>query len=172
MIDEFASRFVYFYSGYVFAPTIFRFAEMVISRGWTAAAALVAWAVVNGVAVFSGISELPGIGLALGFLGAMAVVAFSGLLSRSDLMAPVRYCGRNSIVIYLAFFLPMAATRAALLRFGVIDDIGTISLIVTAVAVVAPLVLFWIVRGTPARFLFERPVWAHLGQRRRLVPAE
>jgi uncharacterized membrane protein YcfT len=95
------------------------------------------------------------------------------LLSRSDLMAPVRYCGRNSIVIYLAFFLPMAATRAALLRFGVVDDTGTVSLIVTATAVIAPLIFLWIVRGTPARFLFERPAWAHLSQRRtRLVPAE
>jgi uncharacterized membrane protein YcfT len=173
VIDEFASRFVYFYSGYVFAPAIFRLAETVISRGWMATAALIAWAVVNGVAVFSGVSEVPGVGLALGFFGATAVVAFSGLLSRSDLMAPVRYCGRNSIVIYLAFFLPMAVTRSALLRFGITDDIGVISLIVTAAGVVAPLVLLWIVRSTPARFLFERPAWAHLGLRRTgLVPAE
>jgi uncharacterized membrane protein YcfT len=173
VIDEFAARFVYFYSGYIFAPAIFRHAETVISRGWMAAAALLAWAIVNGAAVFSGVSELPGVGLALGFLGAAAVVAFSGLLSRSDLMAPVRYCGRNSIVIYLAFFLPMAATRAALLRFGVVDNTGTVSLIVTAAAVIAPLIFLWIVRGTPARFLFERPAWAHLSQRRtRLVPAE
>jgi hypothetical protein len=39
---------------------------------------------------------------------------------------------------------------------------------------VFPLVLFWAVRNTPARFLFERPDWAHLGSGRRaaLVPAE
>ena len=88
-------------------------------------------------------------------------------------MAPVRYCGRNSIVIYLAFFLPMAVTRAVLLRLGIISDIGTISLIVSATAVIGPLVLFWIVRGTFARFLFERPNWAHLRRpAARMVPAE
>jgi hypothetical protein len=40
--------------------------------------------------------------------------------------------------------------------------------------VILPLALFWIVRGTPARFLFERPAWAHFAVRRaaRLVPAE
>jgi uncharacterized membrane protein YcfT len=32
---------------------------------------------------------------------------------------PLRYCGRNSIVIYLAFFLPMAR-RALLLKTGII----------------------------------------------------
>jgi uncharacterized membrane protein YcfT len=172
--DEFAARFVYFYSGYVFAPYIFRFAETVLRHGWAAVAYLAAWSLIEGVAVFGGYSELPGIGLALGFAGAIAVVTLSTLLSKADWMAPIRYCGRNSIVIYLAFFLPMATTRAVLLKTGIIPDLGTVSLIVTAAAVVLPLVLFWIVRSTPARFLFERPQWAHLTEPRRavLAPAE
>ena len=62
------------------------------------------------------------------------MVSFSALLSKSDLMAPVRYCGRNSIIIYLAFFLPMATSRAALLSLGVVHDLGAVSLIVTAIA--------------------------------------
>lgn len=173
LIDEFAARFVYFYTGYIFAEQIFRFADGAIGRPWIAAAGLVAWALVNGTAVFGGVSELPGVGLLLGLAGAAAVVGISGLLSKSDLMAAIRYCGRNSIVIYLAFFLPMAVTRTGLLKVGVIEDVGTISLIVTASAVVGPLVLYWIVRGTPLRFLFERPAWARLGGRRTtLVPAE
>ena len=85
----------------------------------------------------------------------------------ADWMAAVRYCGRNSIVIYLAFFLPMAVARIVLLKTGIITDLGTISLIVTAAGVICPLVLFWIVRGTPLRFLFERPEWAHLDAPRR-----
>ena len=60
-----------------------------------------------------------------------AVVAVSALMAKSDLFRPLRYCGRNSIVIYLAFFLPMAASRTLLLREGWIHDIGTMSLIVT-----------------------------------------
>jgi hypothetical protein len=66
----------------------------------------------------------------------------------------------------------MAASRTLLLKLGVIDDLGTISMLVTVTAVVAPLVLYWIVRNTPARYLFERPDWAHIPARRQLVPAE
>jgi uncharacterized membrane protein YcfT len=173
IIDEFASRFVYFYSGYIFAPQIFRLAAVVIRQGWATAAFLLVWAVAEGAAVFSGVSELPGISLALGLVGAVAVVSFSALLSKSDLLASLRYCGQNSIVIYLAFFLPMAASRALLLKLGIIDDLGTISVLVTACGVIGPLVLFWLVRGTPLRFLFARPMWAHLGERRMaMVPAE
>jgi uncharacterized membrane protein YcfT len=160
--DEFAARFVYFYSGYIFAPFIFRLAATIIARPWLAAAGLAVWAVVEGFAVFGGYSELPFISLALGMVGAVAVVTISALLSKSGAMAPLRYCGQNSIVIYLAFFLPMAAMRTLLLKTGIIPDLGTISLIVTAFAVVVPVLLFWAVRNTPLKFLFERPAWARL----------
>jgi uncharacterized membrane protein YcfT len=173
VIDEFAARFVYFYSGYMFAPLIFRFADAVRDHPVWAAAYLGGWAMVNGIAVFGGVAPLPGLSLALGLVGAAAVVAFATLLSRSGVMAAVRYIGRNSIVIYLAFFLPMAASRIVLLRLGIIEDIGTISLIVTAAGVVFPLVLFWLVRGTPFRFLFQRPEFTRLApSRARLQPAE
>ena len=172
--DEFALRFVYFYSGYVFAPHIFRFAAMVLRYGWAAVAYLAIWGVVEAYAVFNGYSEIPGIGLALGFVGAVAVVTLSTILSKSDWMAPIRYCGHHSIVIYLAFFLPMAATRIALLKYPLIEDIGSISVVVTIAGVIFPLVLFWLVRNTAFRFLFERPRWAHLDATRRpaMVPAE
>ncbi len=160
--DEFAARFVYFYSGYIFAPQIFRIAATVLARPWLAGAGLAVWALLEGVLVFGGYSELPFVSLALGMVGAVAVITISALLSKADIMAPLRYCGQNSIVIYLAFFLPMAVTRTLLLKTGIITDIGTISLIVTAVASVVPVVIFQLVRGTPLKFLFERPAWARL----------
>jgi uncharacterized membrane protein YcfT len=160
--DEFAARFVYFYSGYVFAPSIFALAGRVIDRSARATALLIAWAILEGLAVYAGISELPGVSLALGLVGAVAVVSFSALLSKTDLMAPVRYCGRNSIVIYLAFFLPMAVSRSALLSLGPIHDLGLVSVIATASGVVGPLILFWAVRKARFRLLFERPEWAKL----------
>ena len=40
---------------------------------------------------------------------------------------------------------------------GIITDLGTEALVITAAGVLGPLVLFWLVRWTPARFLFERP---------------
>jgi hypothetical protein len=42
---------------------------------------------------------------ALGFIGALAAVALSVLLSTAGAAKPLRYAGQNSIVIYLAFFL-------------------------------------------------------------------
>ncbi len=53
------------------------------------------------------------------------------LLARMHWLNFLRYCGEHSIVIYLAFFLPMAVTRTLLLKTGLIPDIGVISLIVT-----------------------------------------
>jgi uncharacterized membrane protein YcfT len=173
VIDEFAARFVYFYSGYVFAPHIFRLADFVLHNSRLAVGYLAVWAVVNGLAVFGGIANLPGFSLAFGFAGAVAVVALSALLSKSNVMGAVRYCGQNSLVIYLAFFLPMAASRTVLLKLGIIPDVGAVSLIVTACGVIAPLVLYWIVRDGFGDFLFRRPAWARLAPvRRRLVPAE
>ncbi len=173
LVDEFCARFVYFYIGYAFATLVFDVAASAIARLPAAWAYLAAWAVLNGTLVFTGVSELPGVGLPLGVLGAGAVVVFSAILSTGAWLAPVRHLGERSIVIYLAFFLPMAATRTALLMTGIVPDVGLMSLIVTAVAVVAPLVLYWAVRGTPARFLFARPQWAKLAPTRaRLAPAE
>jgi uncharacterized membrane protein YcfT len=172
--DEFALRFVYFYAGYVFAPQIFSYAAVVLKHTWLAVAYLAAWAIVEAYAVFAGYSELAGIGLALGFVGAIAVVTLSTLLSKLDLMAPVRYCGKHSLMIYLAFFLPMAVTRGVLLKTGLISDLGWVSVLVTAAGVIFPLVLYWAVRNTGARFLFQRPAWAHFAIPRaaHMVPAE
>jgi uncharacterized membrane protein YcfT len=173
VIDEFAARFVYFYSGYLLAPQIFRLADWAIANVRDATGLLALWAAINLAAVAGGVAELPVVSLALGFVGAIAVVTFSALLSRTDFAAPLRYCGRLSIVIYLAFFLPMAIVRIALLKAGWITDVGTISVLVTIAGVALPLVLERIVRGTPARFVFERPAWAKLtDRRRRLLPAE
>jgi uncharacterized membrane protein YcfT len=68
----------------------------------------------------------------------------------------LRYCGEHSIVIYLAFFLPMAATRT-LLRSGLIADIGAVSLIVTIVGVAGALAIWRASLAVHANFLFERP---------------
>ncbi len=82
-----------------------------------------------------GVSEWPIVSLALGLAGASAIIVTGTLLARMQWLNFLRYCGEHSIVIYLAFFLPMAATRTLLLRAGVIHDIGTVSLIVTIVGV-------------------------------------
>jgi hypothetical protein len=51
----------------------------------------------------------------------------------------------------------MAATRTLLLRTGLIQDIGTISLIVTVAGIAGALALWRIALAVGATFLFERP---------------
>ncbi len=174
MIDEFAARFVYFFAGYWLASHIFAFASGVRDNALLALAGLVAWAVVNGVLVFAGYGDLPFVSLALGFAGAAAIVAMAALLAKVNWFSLLRYAGENSIVVYLAFFLPMAATRAVLLKTGMIPDLGTVALIVTATGVVVPLLFHAVVRGTRFDFLFVRPAAFTLRAPRKapLQPAE
>ena len=170
VIDEFASRFVYFYSGYLFARTVFAFSDEVTARAPLALIGLLAWGVLNGVLVARGWAELPLVSLSLGMVGAAALIAAAALLAQRNLCPPLRWCGQNSLIIYLAFFLPMALTREILVRSGVIADAGTMSLIVTIVAVCVPLVFERLVRNTRLRFLFERPDAFRLKPDMRLAP--
>lgn len=175
IIDEFAARFVYFYTGYVLAPHIFKIAKKVQDRPLQGLLMLALWAVVNATMVMLGYADLPFMSLALGLIGCAAVIRFSALLSTSHAFEPVRYCGQHSIVIYLAFFLPMAATRSVLLKTGIVTDLGAIALLVTAAGVVGALCIWWTVRWTPLKFLFERPAAFWLVARKRkieLQPAE
>ena len=166
-IDEFCARFVYFYSGYLFAPYVFALSDRARSHPALALAALASWALVNaGLALWAlvngglvsiGYSEWPLVSLALGFAGACAIIVTGTLLARMHWLTFLRFCGEHSIVIYLAFFLPMAVTRTLLLKTGVITDIGTISLIVTVAGVVGAVLIWRLALALRADFLFERP---------------
>ncbi len=174
MIDEFASRFVYFFVGYWLATYIFALARGVQQQPELAVTGLAGWALVNGFLVFSGYGDLPFVSLALGFAGAVAVVTIAALIAQINWLSILRYAGENSIVVYLAFFLPMAATRAVLLKTGIVPDLGTVALIVTATGVVLPLVFHALTRGTKLDFLFVRPAMFRLRATRKapLQPAE
>ncbi len=156
-VDEFASRFVYFYAGYLFADQVFALSDRARGKPLLAVAGLAAWALVNGLLVRSGVSAWPIMSLVLGFAGAGAIVVLGTLLARMNWLNVLRFCGAHSIVIYLAFFLPMAATRVVLLKTGLIPDIGAVSLIVTIAGVGGALAIWWLARRTHADFLFERP---------------
>ena len=175
VIDEFCARFVYIYSGYLFATYVFTLSDHARVRPALAIAGLLAWAVINQTLVDLGLSEWPVISLVLGYAGAVAIIIAGTLLARAQLLNALRYCGAHSIVIYLAFFLPMAATRTVLLKTGVITDIGTVSLLVTVAGVVGALVIWRLALRVGARFLFERPIafWiASPKPRASLQPAE
>jgi uncharacterized membrane protein YcfT len=157
VIDEFCARFVYFYSGYWFASYVFALSDRARARPSLALAGLVLWALINGGLVYLGFSEWPLVSLSLGLSGACAIVTLGTLLARAHWLTALRFCGEHSIVIYLAFFLPMAATRTLLLHAGPIHDIGTISLIVTIVGITGALAIWRLALKAGANFLFERP---------------
>ena len=157
VIDEFGSRFVYFYTGYLFADRVFAISCRARTEPALALAALAIWAIANASLVKAGVSEQPVISLALGLAGACAVVTVATLLARARWLDFIRFCGEHSIVIYLAFFLPMAATRTLLLRSNIVPDVGTMSLTVTLVALFGALAIWWVALKVGADFLFERP---------------
>jgi uncharacterized membrane protein YcfT len=156
MPDEFAARFVYFYSGYLFATQVFALSDRARAKPILALAGLAIWALVNAALVYDGCSEWPVISLALGFAGAGAIIVMGTLLAKMQWLSFLRFCGEHSIVIYLAFFLPMATARTLLLKFAPFD-IGTISLIVTIIGVLGALVIWKVALALRANFLFERP---------------
>jgi uncharacterized membrane protein YcfT len=157
VIDEFCARFVYFYSGYLFAYYVFALSDRAKTRPVLALVALALWAIINGGLVAFGASEWPLISLMLGLSGACAIITIATLLARAHWLNFLRFCGEHSIVIYLAFFLPMATTRTLLLRAGVIHDVGTMGLIVTIAGVLGALALWRMALAVGANFLFERP---------------
>ncbi len=156
-IDEFCARFVYIYSGYLFADYVFALSDRARAHPALALAGLATWALVNGGLVALGVSEWPIISLALGLCGACAIITIGTLLARMQWLNFLRFCGEHSIVIYLAFFLPMASTRTLLLKTGIIPDIGLVSLTVTVVGVAGALVIWRMALWAHAYFLFERP---------------
>jgi uncharacterized membrane protein YcfT len=157
VIDEFAARFVYIYSGYLFANQVFALSRKARTMPALTLGALLLWAFVDGGLVHLGYADLPGVSLALGLVGACAIIMTGTLLAEKHWLDVLRYFGQHSIVIYLSFFLPMATTRTILLKAGLINDIGVVSVIVTTVGVVGSILMWWACRGTRLNFLYERP---------------
>jgi uncharacterized membrane protein YcfT len=129
-----------------------------------------------------GWSSVPLISLIAGFAGALAIVSVSALIAGSlsswqKAVAPLRWLGAHSIVVYLAFFLPMAIARTILLKSWIITDIGTISLLTVISGVLGPVILYGLIQRIGyGQFLFQRPQWAHIDRttasREALVTAE
>ena len=109
-------------------------------------------------------------------MGTAALCVIAALLTRLPFRDWLRWMGSQSLVIYVAFVLPMGISRTLLIKLGV-DEPTVLSLAIMAISIVSPLILLWIVQRIGfGRFLFERPGWAHLpGTARRgavAAPAE
>ena len=174
LVDQFAEYFVFFYAGYVLAPPLFRLANWAAGHAGLSLVGLLIWAIVNAALVFSpgfamhpihpvmGYAGLPGLHLLLALAGTAALCVLAALLTRLPFMDWLRWMGSKSLVIYVAFVLPMGISRTLLIKLGV-DDPTVLSLAIMAISIVSPLVLYWIVQRIGfGGFLFERPAWAHL----------
>jgi uncharacterized membrane protein YcfT len=161
-VDGFLLFWIYFLIGVRFRDLCFRLADAAVRHKAVAGGLLVAWGVLEAVATQNLWPERYGFDLPFGLLGALAVVTVSALVARWGAMAWLGAIGRQSLVVYLSFFLPMAAARVAILKLAPTADVGLVSLAVTAIAVAVPLGLARLVRGTRLGFLFERPHWARL----------
>lgn len=163
LIDELADRFVYFHSGFWMARHVFRYAET-LRRHDSAIVllGLAVWALFEAVMVESGLASMPLISLSLGFMGTAALIAASVLLAETGRFSLLKYCGANSLAVYLAFSLFMGTTRVALVKFFPWLDPSLISLASTAAGVAGPLVMQALTKETLLDFLFKRPQWARL----------
>lgn len=174
LIDQFCAYFVFFYAGYLGAPLLFRLADWAGKHVPLALAGLVAWAAINGALVFSpgfamhpihpvmGIAGLPVVHLVMALIGTAALCTIAALLTRIPAMDWLRWMGSKSLIIYVAFVLPMGIARTIMIKLGLTEP-NLLSLVTMAVAIVSPLILYWLVQRTGwGKFLFERPAWAHL----------
>ncbi len=183
--NQFSEYFIYFYVGYVFAPRIFDIVEYFSKRPLLIVGTLTLWAVINGALVFlpqyqamptefvMGFAAIPGLHLSLALIGAMAVCISASLFVRFKAMNWLSAMGNRSIVIFLAFSLPMGIAREILQRLNIINDTGMLSLVILIIAIIAPLVLYWMVQKTGyGKFLFERPAWAHIPGAKGSLPSK
>lgn len=182
IVQQFAAYFVFFYAGYLFAPLVFRVVGWAQTRPRQALVALAVWAVVNGGLVFSpgfevmpmgmqmGYAAFPPLHLALALAGALALCMGGALLAKVRAMDWLRWLGEHSLVIYLAFTIPMSIVRGVALWSGVITETGSLSTLVLVLSIAAPAVMFWLIKRTGmGTFLIERPAWAHITGTRPLV---
>ena len=190
LLDQFCAYFVFFYAGYVLAPNLFRLAAWAQSHVLLAIVGLTVWAAMNALLVFSpgftmhpvhpvmGLAGLPGFHLVLALVGTAALCVIAALLTRLPWMNWLRWMGANSLVIYVAFVLPLGISRTILIKLGLLEP-SLLTATTMMIAIVSPLILYWLVLRTGfGHFLFVRPAWAYLPGTRRTpqrtasVPAE
>jgi uncharacterized membrane protein YcfT len=161
-IDYLAAYFVFFLAGVRLSAQVLSFAERCTAHPILTACGLVLWALANAWAVCTEIEGGGAAAIVLGAMGALAVVAGSALLASAGLLKGLRYAGRNSLVVYLAFFLPMVVTRVMLVKLEWAWNVDSAAIVITTVAIIVPLAAEWMLRDSGLRVLFVRPAWLRI----------
>jgi len=163
-IDEFFHRYVFFFAGYAFAPYFFKFASWVQAKSFHAIVLILGWIIVNSLLVFNGYGETPIIEVMLGMIGAMGIIAIAALASKFKSFNWLKYLGKNSIVVYLAFYWPMFFAGALLVDLVILKESpGWFALLITAIGIISSVALFRMVGSRHIlNWLFKRPNWVTL----------
>lgn len=182
-VTQFAAYFVFFYVGYAAAPAVYRLVAWAESHVALSIAGLCVWALGNGLLVYSpgyavmpvetrmGLAAFPPLHLVLAIIGALALCVMGALLSKLSFMNWLRWLGEHSLVVYVAFTLPMSIFRGLAMWSGLLTETGPLSFAVLVVATASPVVLYLIVKRLGfGVFLFERPGWARIAEDRPSIP--
>jgi uncharacterized membrane protein YcfT len=109
---------------------------------------------------------LPGMQLLLGYAGAFCLQLSATLIARLSFTGWLRYLGRNSIVVYLGFVIPLGFMRRLIDQPQAALDLGTLSLLVMIASIAGAVLLYWMLRKTPLSLLYERPSWLSIQPRK------
>jgi uncharacterized membrane protein YcfT len=123
----------------------------------------ISWLALHSAGIWFGITALPGATLVFGLAGAFALLMAASLLAAVPVLSTgLAYCGRQSLALYLAFTLPMAAARIGLISTGWATSPTFMTWIVICCAVLLPLMIERITRKTAFNILFHLPDWAQI----------
>ena len=127
-------------------------------------AGLLVWAVVNAVLVKLALTEYLPVNLLAGFMGISAVVVIASLVSSHPWAGWLNTLGKNSIAIYLGFYLPMIVIVPALQA----SPIGRSPSLVATISMVSVIGIamgaFHLANRIGLAFLYNRPNWIRLVQ--------
>lgn len=160
IIGNFCERYVYFYIGYAFGIYFMSVAQWALKNIPKAFLLVLGWSIINSTLVYFHHADSKGISLILGIKGSAAVILTGAMFSKVRYMSWLSYLGRNSLVTYLGFFLPVACLVSLLRSFRVLPDIGSAAFLISAFGIYLPQLLHMCTKRSWASFLFERPSWA------------
>ena len=155
--DHFAANYIFFYAGYTGASLVFSFAHGAAARWKDLAWALCIWAGVHTAFVAMGIAGLPIVSLILGFAGSFALIGMGVMLSSLPAAHFIGDAGRQSMAVYLGFFIPLQVLVTLVQASGIFADAGAASLAIAAASLMIALGVQRLAMETPLRALYVRP---------------
>lgn len=166
-INRLMDYYVFFFLGHAISGLVFDVADRAKARPWTTVSVLAGWGVCNYLLTQQQMHHLPVYGLFMGLAGAIALVEVAALLSKWKSARLLRYCGQNSIVIYLTFFFPMTFLERTLAAKGWIPDVGWACFAILAISAGTPLLFHLAIKKTPLIALYVRPKMFRLSNNQR-----